>query len=223
MFRHGSKVKIYVAALLDISPSELSRTLPGLRHSSIETRRFYRNTTENFTNILDAKSKTEIYAARLIAALFLAGGAVTVAPYAATALVENNIKLLKTQSDFLRDAGIDRLYYLLSVDKAKQKALEAGAVGALLGTLDTLDNQKKLYRVLSSLDALSSQKSLFLEEMERNNCARPLKKLLYFLEEVQLDVPIDSPTSEEFIPKNFQLARSLYKDCLWACNSRNRC
>ena len=81
-------------------------------------------------------SNLEIYAGRMIAALFLAGAGVKMAPFAAAALVEHAVKLIRTEQLFLQSAGIDRLYYLTYFDGAKVQAIRCGAVQALLGTLE---------------------------------------------------------------------------------------
>jgi hypothetical protein len=185
----------------------------------------------------------ELYAFRLIAAALLFGAGLKVVPFAAAALVGHTIKLMDTSEPVLQSAGIFRLYWFSYFEAAKKRALESGAVPSLLTVLlgtsqaeaaefATVHRQDELHKALHVLDALSQVDDtdhrfsmLFQEEMRMGHCGKVLRKLIFELEEVQFsslqqrpDEPglFDNPEVRNLSAQNFQLARSLYKDCLRA-------
>lgn len=79
-------------------------------------------------------------AARLIAAMFMASAAYTVFPLVPSALVEHTIKLMRTDQQFLQDAGMLRLQWLARFEPVRRRARELGAVEAVEG-LDRRDDK----------------------------------------------------------------------------------
>ena len=191
----------------------------------------------------------ELYAFRLIAAALLLGAGLKVVPFAAAALVGHTIKLMDTTEPVLQSAGVFRLYWFSYFEAAKKRALESGAVRSLLTVLlgtsqakasefATVPRQDELHKALHVLDALSQvddtdhrSSMLFREEMRMGHCGKVLRRLVFELEEVQFssqqqrrDGPglFDNPEIRNLSAQNFQLARSLYKDCLRATSPERK-
>jgi len=184
----------------------------------------------------------EVYAFRLIAAALLLGAGLKVVPFAAAALVGHTVKLMDTREPALQSAGIFRLYWFSYFEAAKKRALESGAVRSLLAVLlgasraraadfATVPRQDELNKALHILDVLSETDDgdhrlslLFQEDMRMGQCGKVLRSLIYELEEVQFSSLRqrhgETGLQDDLAAQNFQLARSLYKDCLKATSSK---
>jgi hypothetical protein len=153
--------------------------------------------TSNATNDFSIKL------ARAIAGLMIAAAGVKVLPFASSALVDHTIKLLRTEQPFLQDAGLSRLYYLIYFDSAKKKAMELGAVEALVDLLNRRESlspetQNKPLMILNILSSLEGFR-------ERLDCSS-LLNLLYSFESAQLDGDCDY-----WAAPNYSVSRDLYK------------
>lgn len=168
------------------------RSLPVARHL-MNQGQIPSNETDNFS----------IKLARAIAGLMIAAAGVKVLPYASSALIDHTIKLLRTEQPFLQNAGLYRLYYLVYFDPAKERAIELGAVEALVDLLnrrESLSPETK-HKPLVILNILSGLQGF----RERLDCPS-LLNLLYSLESTQLDGDCDF-----WAAPNYSVSRELYK------------
>jgi len=139
--------------------------------------------------------------ARAIAGVMIAAAGIKVLPSASSALIDHAIKLIRTEHEFLQDAGLSRLYYLIYFDSAKQRAINLGAVEALVDLLNRRESPKTQNRPLMILNTLSGLQGF----RERLDCSSVLN-LLYSLESAQLD-----GTCHPWAAPNYGISRDLYK------------
>lgn len=168
------------------------------------------NTLRHYSEVKVAEHTVQEYVtfARVLAGLFIVSAGVQVLPFAATALVDHTIRLIQTDHRFLQDAGINRLYYLVLYSRpARQKAIELGAVKVLLseGHGDAF-----LEKRLAILHLLSSS-PYFKEEV----CCPSLRRLLFALEELQLDSGGMDDQSMDALQKisiNYGTTKNMYRE-----------
>jgi hypothetical protein len=166
-----------------------------------------RNTLKYSTKSTEPHIPEYVTAARVLAGLFIVSAGVQVLPFAATALVDHTIRLIQTDQRFLQDAGITRLYYLVLLSRpAREKAIELGALKVLLseGQVDAF-----LEKRLAILQLLSSSPQF----KEQVSCPS-LRRLLYALEELQLDSDGTGDQSMDALQKvsiNYGGTKNMYR------------